>query len=57
MERLAKRYGARKGLWGIEILNEPVNEYWWEKLDVPNLHKASDPKMAEGSKGISMDFM
>lgn len=57
LERLAQRYGDRKGLFGIEILNEPVNEYWWEKLDVPNLHKASDPEMAKGSKGISMDFM
>ena len=24
LERLAQRYGTRKGLWGIEIINEPV---------------------------------
>ena len=29
LERLAKRYGHRKGLFGIQPLNEPVTENMW----------------------------
>ena len=29
LERLAERYGQRTGLWGIEIINEPVLEKLW----------------------------
>ena len=29
LERLAQRYADREGLWGIEILNEPVSEQMW----------------------------
>ena len=30
----AERYGQRKGLWGIEIINEPVLEDMWEGMHV-----------------------
>ena len=26
LERLAQRYGRREGLWGIEVINEPITE-------------------------------
>lgn len=35
LERLAKRYGTRKGLWGIEVLNEPITERAWKMMNVP----------------------
>lgn len=35
LERLAERYGERKGLWGIEVINEPVTENMWETMKVP----------------------
>ncbi len=51
LERLAKRYANRKGLWGIEILNEPVSEEMWKVMDVPSRYKPVDPEKAAGSKG------
>lgn len=50
LERLAKRYGSRTGLWGIEVLNEPVTERAWKLMDVPNRYPAADPAMAEGAR-------
>ena len=50
LERLAKRYGKRKGLWGIEVLNEPITESVWELFDVPNRYPAVDKEMAAGSR-------
>lgn len=57
LERLAKRYGAREGLWGIEILNEPLLEEAWEAMDVENRYPAADPEMAKGTKPISLEFL
>lgn len=57
LERLAKRYGKRKGLWGIELLNEPVTEKMWELLDVPNRYPAFDEEMAKGSKPNTIEFL
>ena len=34
LERLAKRYGTRKGLLGIQPLNEPITEKMWKTMDV-----------------------
>ncbi len=36
LERLAKRYGKRSELWGIQILNEPITERMWNIMDVPS---------------------
>lgn len=57
LERLAKRYGAREGLWGIEILNEPLLEEAWEAMDVENRYPAADPEMVKGTKPISLEFL
>ncbi len=57
LERLAKRYGKRPGLWGIEVLNEPVTERMWKVMDVTNRYPAADEKLAEGSAPNTMEFL
>ena len=51
LERLAERYGTREGLWGIEILNEPVSQEMWDKLGVATRYKPVEPMKAAGSRG------
>ncbi len=51
LERLAERYGHREGLFGIQILNEPVSEMMWKVMDIPSRYKPVDPEKAAGSKG------
>lgn len=57
LERLAKRYGNRKGLWGIQILNEPITEKMWKVMDVPNRYKAADEDMAKESGPMTISFL
>lgn len=57
LERLSERYGKRKGLWGIEVLNEPVTEGMWEQMNVAERYPAVDKEMAAGSKGTSFEFL
>ena len=57
LERLAKRYEHREGLWGIEAINEPIMEGMWELFDVPNRYPAVDKEMAKGSGPISQEFL
>lgn len=57
LERLAIRYGNRKGLMGIEILNEPLTPKLWDMFDIQNRYKAVDKKMAEGSSPVSLEFL
>ena len=57
LERLAKRYGNRKGLFGIQPLNEPITENTWETMDVQNRYTPADPELAKGSAPITMDFL
>lgn len=57
LERLAKRYGTRPGLWGIEILNEPILEDMWTTMDVANRYKPADPEKARGSRPKTMEFI
>lgn len=57
LERLALRYGKRQGLWGIEVLNEPVTERMWKVFNVPERYPAADPAMAEGSGPNTMEFL
>lgn len=57
LERLAERYGARDGLWGIEVLNEPITERMWKIFDVPNRYPAVDPAMAQESGPNTMEFL
>lgn len=57
LEHLAKRYGTRRGLWGIEILNEPILENMWKTMDVENRYRPADQKKAEGSGPNTMEFI
>lgn len=57
LERLAKRYGSRKGLWGIEVLNEPITENTWKLMDVPNRYPAVEPDMAKDSGPNTLEFL
>ncbi|RSX58736.1 glycoside hydrolase family 5 protein [Bifidobacterium samirii] len=57
LERLAQRYGSRKGLYGIEIVNEPLLEAGWNAMNPMERYKAVDPAMAEGSAPIAADWL
>ena len=57
LERLSERYGDRKGLWGIEVINEPLTEAAWESFDITKRYPAADPEMAKGTAPISMAFL
>lgn len=58
LERLAERYGQRKGLWGIEVLNEPITEGpVWDAMDVQKRYPPVDPEMAKGSKPNTWEFL
>lgn len=59
LERLAERYGTRKGLWGIEVLNEPVMEesHMWETMDVSHRYPAVDRELEKGSGPIPGSFL
>ena len=57
LERLAERYGTRKGLWGIEILNEPILKDMWESMKVTERYPAVDPEKAKGTKPNTMEFI
>ncbi|MDO4491785.1 MAG: cellulase family glycosylhydrolase [Lachnospiraceae bacterium] len=57
LERLARRYGKREGLWGIEVLNEPAMKGVWESVDVQNRYPAVDKDMAAGSGPVSPEFL
>lgn len=57
LERLARRYGTRRGLWGIEVLNEPITENAWKLMDVPSRYPAVDKEMAEGSAPNTLEFL
>lgn len=55
LERLAKRYGTRKGLYGIEVLNEPSS--WIVYRTAPSTGKAEDKEEAKGSGYVPMPFL
>ncbi len=57
LERLAQRYGCGEGLWGIEVLNEPITEHAWNQINVPERYPAVDKDMAEGSGPNTMEFI
>ena len=57
LERLAERYGTREGLWGIEVINEPILEDMWETMKVTERYPAVDPVKAEGSKPNTIEFI
>lgn len=52
LEKLAERYGKREGLWGIEMLNEPISEPMWQSI--PKRYPPHDPQRAEGSDFVPL---
>lgn len=57
LERLAKRYGTREGLWGIEVINEPITEETWVHMDVQKRYPPVDPEKAAGTKPNTLAFI
>jgi len=55
LERLAERYGTRKGLYGIEVLNEPIS--WIVYRTAPSTGKAEDKEEAKGSGYVPLPFL
>lgn len=57
LEKLAKRYGDRKGLFGITPINEPITEDMWNTMDVPGRYPAADKELAAGSAPNTLEFL
>lgn len=57
LEKLAERYGYRKGLMGIQIVNEPNTESSWDIFQISERYKAADEQMALGSAPVTFDFL
>ncbi len=57
LEKLAKRYGQREGLFGIQPINEPVSQEMWEKMGIQTRYKPVDPELAAGSRGYTREFI
>ena len=57
LERLAERYRDRPGLWGIEVLNEPVSPEVWAMIDPTKKFPNSDPERAKGSEPVPTAFL
>lgn len=57
LERLSERYGEKESLWGIQIVNEPITENLWKRMDVQSRYKPVNPAMAEGSAPNTMEFL
>lgn len=55
LDRLGARYGSRKGLYGIEVLNEPIS--WLVYISAPSTGKARDKEEAKGSGHVPMSFL
>jgi glucan 1,3-beta-glucosidase len=55
LERLACRYRNRKGLYGIEVVNEPISLAVY--YTSPCTGKAKDKKEAKGSSYVPMSFL
>ena len=55
LERLAERYGKREGLYGIEVLNEPIS--WIVYITAPSTGKAADKEEAKGSGYVPLPFL
>ncbi|MBQ9663617.1 MAG: cellulase family glycosylhydrolase [Oscillospiraceae bacterium] len=57
LEKLAKRYGRREGLFGITPINEPITEPMWTTMNVPNRYPPVEPELAAGSAPNTMEFL
>lgn len=62
LERLAKRYGNREGLLGIQPLNEPVTtlllgDKSWKNGGIIDRYPPQTPELVDGSAPISIEFL
>ena len=55
LERLAKRYGEREGLYGIGVLNEPATQIMYDSM--ASRFKARDSEMAKENAPITFEFL
>lgn len=55
LERLAQRYGTRRGLFGIEVLNEPISRIVY--MTAPSTGHARDKAEAKGSGHVPTSFL
>ena len=55
LERLAERYGNRRCLYGIEVLNEPISFLVY--ATAPSTGKAEDREEAKGSRYVTLPFL
>ena len=55
LERLTKSYGQREGLYGIEVLNEPISFLVY--ATAPSTGKAVDKEEAKGSGYVPLPFL
>lgn len=62
LEKLAKRYGSRPALWGIEVLNEPMcsDTAAGRYLNIHELTRAyppAEPHLAAENRSYSLNFL
>lgn len=57
LERLAKRYGNREGLFGIEALNEPITSPNFDIEELQSRYVPVDREMAKGSATNTLEFL
>ena len=62
LERIAVRYGQRKALWGISVLNEPMccDTPAGSLMSIDQLvqfYVPADPELAKGNKNYTLDFL
>lgn len=55
LDRLAARYAERTGLYGIQVLNEPIS--WLVYVTAPSTGKARDKEEAKGSGHVPTSFL
>ncbi|WP_152973501.1 glycoside hydrolase family 5 protein [Bifidobacterium aesculapii] len=55
LTRLARRYCGRDALFGIEVLNEPVD--WFTYVTSPSSRRAKDRREAHGSGHVPLRFL
>lgn len=55
LEKIATRYGTREGLFGIEVLNEPISLPVY--MTSPSKNAAVDKEEAKGSGFVPMKFL
>ena len=55
LKRLAERYGHRRGLWGIQVINEPIS--WLVYTTAPSTGRARDKEEAKGSGCVPLRFL